>query len=169
MQVAQLEKEKKDMNQRLRIIAKRVDHVERAYRKEERPLLAQDYDQQQLNDRETFEITQKTRRETSKLSHKEDLETKIRLSRMTGDYEVRREVYIQKRGDEFAKKREVAQKKMEEEKAKKRRDFILREEERKQQELEEEEERREEEERMERLERGSFFLSFFFCCSLVWG
>jgi translation initiation factor 3 subunit A len=48
MQVAQLEKETKELNKRLRmhIIVKRVDHTERAYRKEERPLLAQHDDQQ---------------------------------------------------------------------------------------------------------------------------
>jgi translation initiation factor 3 subunit A len=35
MQVAQLEKEKTEMNERLRVIAKRIDHVERAFHKEE--------------------------------------------------------------------------------------------------------------------------------------
>jgi translation initiation factor 3 subunit A len=40
LQVAQLEKEKKEVAERLRIVAKRVDHIERANRKEERPLLA---------------------------------------------------------------------------------------------------------------------------------
>jgi len=45
LQVEQLEKEKRDLNQRLRIVAKRVDHLERACRKEERPLLGQDYEQ----------------------------------------------------------------------------------------------------------------------------
>ncbi|KAJ7834305.1 hypothetical protein B0H13DRAFT_2109995, partial [Mycena leptocephala] len=39
-------------------IVKRVDHIERAYRKEERPLLALDYDQQQATDRETFAASQ---------------------------------------------------------------------------------------------------------------
>ena len=34
LQVQQIEKEKKDQNERLRIIAKRLDHLERAFRKE---------------------------------------------------------------------------------------------------------------------------------------
>ena len=34
LQVQQLEKEKKDMQERMRLIAKRLDHTERAFRKE---------------------------------------------------------------------------------------------------------------------------------------
>ena len=69
LQVEQLEKEKKDHNERLRIAAKRIDHVERAYRKEERPLLAQDYADQQAADRVTFEALQKSRIENSLAAH----------------------------------------------------------------------------------------------------
>jgi translation initiation factor 3 subunit A len=56
MQVAQLKKEKK--NKWLRIVAKGVDHIERAYRTEEHSLLARDYDQQQATDRETLPAIQ---------------------------------------------------------------------------------------------------------------
>ena len=55
LQVEQLEKEKKERESRLRVIAKRIDHIERAYRQEERPLLAKDYELQQASDRATFE------------------------------------------------------------------------------------------------------------------
>ena len=103
LQVEQLEKEKKDLNQRLRIVAKRVDHIERAYRKEERPLLGQDYEEQQANDRLTFEAVQKARIEGSKISHQRDIETKKRLSRMMDDYKSRRDVIAGKRGDDYAR------------------------------------------------------------------
>ena len=82
LQVEQLEKEKKDLNERLRIAAKRIDHVERAYRKEERPLLAQAYADQQAADRVTFEALQKSRIENSLAAHTQALASKKRLGRM---------------------------------------------------------------------------------------
>ncbi|KAF8882239.1 hypothetical protein BD779DRAFT_1626793 [Infundibulicybe gibba] len=152
IQVAQLEKEKKELNERLRIVAKRVDHVERAFRKEERPLLAHDYESQQANDRNTFELLQKTRREASKIAFQQDLADKTRLSRMMDDYEQRREAIIAKRTEEFAKRQAAATKKIEEEKAI-RRKAILKERVEEQERLARAEKlRREEEEERLRLE-----------------
>ncbi|TFK83250.1 hypothetical protein K466DRAFT_555389 [Polyporus arcularius HHB13444] len=152
LQVEQLEKEKKELNERMRILAKRLDHIERAYRKEERPLLAKDYEQQQASDRAAFEAAQKARIEAHRQAHIHDIETKKRLSRMVSDYNQLRESIIAKRGEEFAKKKELAQKRMEEEKAKRRAAVLqAREEERAR--LEEEERiRREQEEEEARLE-----------------
>ena len=81
-----LEKEKKELNERMRILAKRLDHIERAYRKEERPLLAKDYEQQQANDRAVFEQAQKARIEAHRQAHLHDIETKKRLTRMLSDF-----------------------------------------------------------------------------------
>ncbi|KAJ7906585.1 hypothetical protein B0H13DRAFT_2333322 [Mycena leptocephala] len=118
--------------QRLRIVAKRVDHIERAYRKEERPLLGQDYDQQQATDRETFAAIQTARKESARVAHEEDLETKKRLARMMSDYEARRAVVLAKKGEEYAKKKDAASRKIEEEKAKRKKAVLAkREEERK--------------------------------------
>ncbi|KAJ7725963.1 hypothetical protein B0H16DRAFT_1698201 [Mycena metata] len=129
LQVAQLEKEKKDLNERLRIVAKRVDHIERAYRKDERPLLAHDYDQQQAVDRETFTGVQSARKEAARKTHEEDLETKQRLARMMGEYEARRAVVLAKKGEEYAKKKDAASRKIEEEKAKRRKAVLAKREE----------------------------------------
>ncbi|KAJ6472697.1 translation initiation factor eIF3a [Mycena vitilis] len=161
MQVAQLEKEKKELNERLRIVAKRVDHIERAYRKDERPLLAQDYDAQQTADRETFVHIQGARQTAARSAHQEDLETKKRLARMVGDYEKRREVVLAKKGEEYAKKKDAAARKIAEEKEKRRKAVLAaREEERRAVEEEErreqekiEEERRLEEERLAEADR----------------
>jgi translation initiation factor 3 subunit A len=60
LQVEQLEKEK-ERESRLRVISRRVDHTERAYRQEERLFLAKDYELQQASDRTTFEQIQKGR------------------------------------------------------------------------------------------------------------
>ncbi|KAJ7112946.1 hypothetical protein C8R44DRAFT_842082 [Mycena epipterygia] len=161
MQVAQLEKEKKELNERLRIVAKRVDHIERAYRKDERPLLAQDYEQQQASDRETFASIQAARLDAARIAHQEDLETKKRLARMMPDYEARRVVILAKKGEEFAKRKDAASRKIEEEKAKRKKAILAkREEERraieeaKRKEQEQlEEERRLEEERLAEADR----------------
>jgi hypothetical protein len=167
LQVEQLEKEKKELNERLRIVAKRVDHIERAYRKEERPLLGRDYEEQQANDRSTFEALQTARVEGSKISHQQDIETKKRLSRMMDDYQTRRDDIAAKRGDDFAKRKEEAARKIDEEKAK-RRKVILQEREKERLRVEEEERiQREKEEEEARLEAGTCLQSFSSSRSLI--
>ena len=162
LQVQQLEKEKKDMQERMRIIAKRLDHTERAFRKEEIPLLAHDYEQQQTEDRVAFEIAQKTRLEASRHGHQADLETKKRLSRLLSDYKGRREYYISRRGDEFKKRREDAERKIEKEKAK-RREAVLKAREEERHRLEEEERiLREKEEEERRREEGLCLSSTYY-------
>ncbi|KAF8639053.1 hypothetical protein AX17_001749 [Amanita inopinata Kibby_2008] len=152
IQVAQLEKEKKELNERLRVISKRIDHIERAYRKEERPLLVQDYDKQQKIDRETFESTQRARKVASKQAHQDGLVTKVRLARMKQDYVSRKETLLTKKGEEFAKKKEMARKKIEEEKEKRKKTVTKAFEEEKRQQEEEEQRRKEKEEEERRLE-----------------
>jgi translation initiation factor 3 subunit A len=120
LQVEQLEKEKKERESRLRVIAKRIDHTERAYRQEERPLLAKDYELQQASDRATFEQIQKGRIDAARLAHKRDLETKKRLSRILPEFEARKAIILEKRSAEYERKQAVAQAKIEEEKAKRR-------------------------------------------------
>ncbi|KAG5641381.1 hypothetical protein DXG03_005363 [Asterophora parasitica] len=148
IQVAQLEKEKKELSERLRIVAKRVDHIERAYRKEERPLLAQDYEKQQKSDRETHDFVQRTRKESAGVAHEESLATKVRLSRMLGDYNVRRKDIVSKKAAEFAKRQEAAHRKIEEEKTK-RQNIVFKARENERQKREEEEKLQKEREEKE--------------------
>ena len=156
MHVEQLEKDKRELAERMRVIGKWLDHVERAYRKEERPLLAKDYEVQQENDRLTFEALQQARIESSKQQHQLNLETKTRLSRMLGDFEKAKNEVLERRGQEYAEKQREASEKLREAKAKKtaavRKD---REEERLRKEAEERE-RREQEEEEARHEAGAF-------------
>src|SRR5882724_11373242 len=90
IQVAHLEKEKRDLTERLRIVSKRVDHIERAFRKEERPLLAEDYQLQQADDRESFAANAKAMLASSRERHALDMDTKQRLLRMMSDYKSKR-------------------------------------------------------------------------------
>jgi translation initiation factor 3 subunit A len=118
MHVEQLEKDKRELAERMRVIGKWLDHVERAYRKEERPLLAKDYESQQENDRLTFETLQKSRVENSKQQHQLNLETKARLSRMLGDFNKTKDEILERRGQEYAEKQREASDKLREAKAK---------------------------------------------------
>lgn len=160
LQVEQLEKEKKELTERMRVASKRLDHTERAYRKEERPLLSQDYELQQANDKAAHEAAQKARIENYRLSHEQDVETKKRMLRMMDDYKARRDVLIGKRGEEFAKRKATAERKILEEKTK-RREAVLKQREEERLHVEEEDRiRREQEEQERRLEEGLF-------CSLL--
>jgi translation initiation factor 3 subunit A len=159
MQVEQMEKEKKELNDKMRMITKRIDHLERAFRKDERPLLAQDYEKQQADDKKIFEELQKSRVETARAEYQRDIETKRRLIRMMDDYHAHLDVITAQRGEEFAKKREKAFRKIEEEKAK-RREAVLKKREEERLRFEEEDRiAREKEEEEIRLEEGAFSAS----------
>lgn len=118
MQVEQLAKEKRELNERLRIVAKRVDHLERAFRKEERPLLVEDYERQKENDRLAHEKASELAREQAIQQQKASIELKGRLGRMMPDYLVAREAVESQREVEFQQARATASRKIEEEKAK---------------------------------------------------
>lgn len=159
LQVEQLEKEKKERESRLRVIAKRIDHTERAYRQEERPLLAKDYELQQASDRTTFEQIQSGRIDAARLAHIRDLATKKRLSRVLPEFEARKAMILENRSAEYARKQAVAQAKIEDEKEKRRAVLLeAREEERLRQEAVEKA-RREAEELVRKKEEGTLCLS----------
>lgn len=156
MQVEQLEREKKELNQRLRSAAKRIDHIERAYRKDERPLLAQDYAEQQAADRIIFDALQRSRIEGSRKAFEADIATKKRLSRMMQDYEQRRESIIARRSEDHKAKLAESQKRIEEEKEQRRAAHRKAKEEEERQRLEAERIRREQEEEEARQEAGEY-------------
>jgi translation initiation factor 3 subunit A len=158
LQVEQLDKEKRELSERLRIVAKRVDHLERAMRKEERPLLALDYERQQAEDQATYQVNHQVTIAAARQRHQDDIETKKRMGRMMADYYARRQEIAGKREEEFQRKREEARKKTDDEKAKRRATVLKqREAERKKRE-EEERIQREEEAEQARLEEGSPYI-----------
>ena len=124
LQVEQLDKEKRDLSERLRIVHKRIDHLERAFRKEERPLLEQDYERQQQEDLLTHEKTVAMRLAAAQQKHREDLDAKVRLSRMVADYQARRKEIAGKREEEFERKRAEVRKLMEAEKEARRQKVV---------------------------------------------
>jgi translation initiation factor 3 subunit A len=154
MQVEQLEREKKELNQRLRTAAKRIDHIERAYRKEERPLLAEDYAEQQATDRTIFETLQRSRIEGARQAFQEDIASKKRLSRMMQDYQQRKELIIAQRSEAHTAKLAESRKRIEEEKEKMRAAHQKMKDEKERERLEAERILREQEEEEARLEAG---------------
>ncbi|KAJ9060515.1 eukaryotic translation initiation factor 3 subunit A [Entomophthora muscae] len=82
IQVEHLEKEKNEMQTKLKSIARHIDHLERAYRKEEIPLLERDYQRQLKADKAYHEVTHKTLLEASKAKHEENMAMKARFSRI---------------------------------------------------------------------------------------
>lgn len=146
-----LEKEKEQLGETLRIAGKRIDHLERAYRKEEVKHLKEDYERQMESDRTAYDkATEETLKESEE-KHKADVAIKHRLSRLVPTYQQFVTTVKQQRKNEFEKRQKTAQKELENKKAarvKEFRDRYLRE----KKEREEAERRQREEEERERQE-----------------
>lgn len=124
LQVEQIEKEKKDLAHKLSGVSKRIDHLERAFRREEIPLLKLDYERQQTRDREAHESGQALRVANQRKQHSQDLEIKQRLVKIMPDYEAFR---LRTEGEsraEFDRFAEMQAEKLEEAKAARRQDVI---------------------------------------------
>ncbi|XP_015262394.1 PREDICTED: eukaryotic translation initiation factor 3 subunit A isoform X2 [Gekko japonicus] len=81
-QVEQLEKEKKELQERLKNQEKKIDYFERAKRLEEIPLIKSAYEEQRVRDMELWEQQEEERITTMQLEREKALEHKGRLSRM---------------------------------------------------------------------------------------
>jgi translation initiation factor 3 subunit A len=150
MKLAQLEKEKNELNERLRVTGKRIDHLERAFRKEELKHLPEDYEAQRRRDLEAYETTKEQTLRESQQKHKEDVALKHRLSRLVPVYEKFRNDLTEKRKDEFEKRRRAAERELENKMKQRRKEVLDR---RRQERLAreaEEKARAEEEERVQR-------------------
>ncbi|KAL8187270.1 UNVERIFIED_CONTAM: hypothetical protein K2H54_042264 [Gekko kuhli] len=84
-QVEQLEKEKKELQERLKNQEKKIDYFERAKRLEEIPLIKSAYEEQRVRDMELWEQQEEERITTMQLEREKALEHKGRLSRMLED------------------------------------------------------------------------------------
>jgi translation initiation factor 3 subunit A len=88
LQMQQLEKERNDLVSKTKSTAKRMDHLERALRKVEIPLLKIDYETQQKQDRDNYELKKKVGIEYAKAKHKQDIFTKEKVSKILDDYNI---------------------------------------------------------------------------------
>lgn len=84
-QVEQLEKEKKELQERLKNQEKKIDYFERAKRLEEIPLIKKAYEEQRIKDMELWELQEEDRISNMKVEREKALEHKKRMSRMVED------------------------------------------------------------------------------------
>ncbi|GAA5980347.1 hypothetical protein JCM10908_001623 [Rhodotorula pacifica] len=154
LQVQQIEKDKKDLAQKLTSVHKRLDHLERAFRREEIPLIADDYKRQQLRDREAFESAQVQRSEEARQKHTRGLAIKASLQRILPDYSSFRERQERESREAYEAERRRLDEQLAEAKAERRREILANREAERQAEIrrqQEEEERRAREEEQARI------------------
>lgn len=113
IKLQQLEREKNSIAEKLRITGKRLDHLERAFRKEEAKKLPEDYAKQRERDLAAYELVKEQTLRDAEQKHKDDLELKHRLSRLMPFYESFRANLHERRRDEFEKRRRDADRELE--------------------------------------------------------
>ncbi|KAJ5688643.1 hypothetical protein N7462_003035 [Penicillium macrosclerotiorum] len=152
IKLAQLEKEKNELNDRVRTTAKRIDHLERAFRREELKHIPADYEAQKKHDMELYEQQKAETLKEAKQKHSEAVALKHRLSRLVPQFTSFRKDLSEKRHEEFEKRRKAAEREFEAKKKQRIKEVQDRRRREKQEREEEERRRKEEEERMQREE-----------------
>ncbi|PVU89394.1 hypothetical protein BB559_005116 [Furculomyces boomerangus] len=117
LQVEHLEKEKHEVKTRLKNASRQMDHLERAFRQEERALLHEDFDQQQAEDLKNHKEGYIAMVETAKAKHEHDLFAKHRLAKILKDYNITKNVLNERNAEKVAILQAEAQKKLEAAKA----------------------------------------------------
>jgi len=112
LKLAALEKEKNQLGEQLRIAGKRIDHLERAYRREEVKHLTRDYERQMVLDEEAYEKAKAEELKEAEQKHKEDVALKHRLSRLVPTYQRFIADVREQRRSEFDKRKKAAEKEL---------------------------------------------------------
>ena len=150
LKVQALEKEKNKVNEQLRITAKRIDHLERAFRQEEIKHLPEDFERQRKRDLEEYEKTKEETLRDAEQKHKDDVALKNRLSRLVTPYEEFTRQVRGSRAADFEKRRKTAEREYEEKKAARIREHRQRKQREREEAVARERAEREEQERLER-------------------
>merc|ERR1719347_1361015 len=103
-QVEELEKEKKELQVRLKAQEKKVDHLERAKRLEEIPLLKLQFEELKEEAKVVWEEQEKDRIEEEKKQRASDVENRDRMVRMRDDKDKYLESLLKERKNVFEKK-----------------------------------------------------------------
>merc|ERR1712029_798545 len=106
LQVLELEKEKKELQVRLKKQEKNVDHGERAKRQEEIPMLEKQYEEFKEEARQVWEEQEKERIEAEKSQRENDVKNRDRMQRMIADKDVYLDGLLKERKNIFEKKLE---------------------------------------------------------------
>ena len=117
-----LEKEKNEIGEKIRVTAKRIDHLERAYRKEEIKHLPEDFTAQRDLDLKAYEDSKEETLRNAEQKHKEDVSLKHRLSRLVPQYETFKKDITSQRHADFEKRRKAAERELNQKIEQRRRD-----------------------------------------------
>ena len=150
LKIQALEKEKNKVSEQLRITAKRIDHLERAFRQEEIKHLPEDFEKQRKRDLEEYEKTKEETLRDAEQKHKDDVALKNRLSRLVTSYEDFTKMVRGSRTADFEKRRKTAEREYEEKKQARIREHRARKQQEREQAAARERAEREEQERLER-------------------
>ncbi|MBW0490053.1 hypothetical protein O181_029768 [Austropuccinia psidii MF-1] len=124
MGVEQIEKEKKELAAKLKTVNKRLDHTERALRREEIPLLQDDYQLQQIRDETNFKRFHEELADGLKTKHSIDLEIKHKLEKILPDFLKFKEKVATERGHNYKRAEQEAKTKIEKAKAERKAQVI---------------------------------------------
>ncbi|KAL9078554.1 MAG: hypothetical protein Q9157_002512 [Trypethelium eluteriae] len=113
LKIRALEKEKNELEKKLETTGRRIDHLERAFRQEERKHLADDYAKQRESDFQIHEKKTKEDLREAERKHKEDVALRNRVQRLVPTYETFKRQITAQRAAEFERRRRQAQKELE--------------------------------------------------------
>ena len=150
IKLTQLEKQNAERDARIRTTAKRIDHLERALRREELHHLPEDYEKQKQRDQTYHEEARNLELEESKAKHAESVQLKNKLGRLVDQYDDFKRDLNERRHEEFERRRKKAEQEFEAAKRKRVKEVADRKAAERRAAEEEEEKQREEEERQER-------------------
>jgi translation initiation factor 3 subunit A len=120
MGVEQIEKEKKELAAKMKTVNKRLDHTERAMRREEIPLLTEDYKLQQIRDETNVKKLQEELVEGLQTKHANEVTIKHKLQKMMPDFLKFKERIANQRGHDYKKAKEESLIKIEQAKIERR-------------------------------------------------
>ena len=109
IKLTQLEKEKAEKDMKVSITARRIDHLERAFRREELKHLPEDYELQRQHDLEVYGKIKSDTLQEAQIKHKEGLALKHRLGRLVDQYDKFKSDVSERRHDEFERRRKAAE------------------------------------------------------------
>jgi translation initiation factor 3 subunit A len=110
-------KERQEMERKLQKLSKTMDHLERAKREEERPLIEEAYRKRLRDDESFYQQQQEQAIEQSKKQHETDVIEKNRLIRMAADKEVFQLQVVSRRKGEFERLKRLREERLAEERA----------------------------------------------------